>query len=313
MGGYFPKTEHIMQQMTITLGLNERNMLPTLITIKSIMDHTNHKQNISFALFSDKMNDYALNIFETLLSGYGYTYSIIKLHDILSGFIYEDIICDDLLYPLLIPQYFTSKDLVLSLGTHSFVQGDILTLLENFPADKKIGAVRCMMHGHKQYSQFYGLDHEAEHLLKLDNPRDYFSRNLLLFNRRAIAPIEGQACIQLLDEGWRARDEAILNRLFQQSCHLFPQEWNIQMELFHEPADAFHDPIAQELARSRHSIKLCQFSAPLDPESMTTLPEQTNDHVQEYRNTATAIMQDIRQLAPPVMFGSMWNKLHDIM
>lgn len=301
-----------MQQLTIALGLNEDNMLPTLVTIRSIMDHTARKQDISFTIFAGTINKYAADLFQKVLSHYGYAYSFITLHNILSGFVYEDIICDSLLYPLLIPQYFTSKDFVLSLGAHSFVRGDVMTLLNGFPADKKIGAVRCMMHGHRQYSQFYGLDHESIHVLGLNNPRDYFSRNLLLFNRKAISPVEGQACIQLLDEGWRAQDEAILNRLFQQSCHLFPQEWNMQMELFPEPDGAFHPPIAPELAQNRQKVKLCQFSTPLSPETTGTAFEQTNDHVQAYKETAASIMYEIRRLASCTLFGSMWDTLRDL-
>lgn len=298
-----------MKQLTIALGLNEENMLPTLITIRSVMDHTARKQDISFTIFSDNISRYAVDLFRKILSSYGYTYSLADLHTVLSGSPYEDTLREGLLHPLLIPQYFTSKNFILSLGTHSLVLGDVLTLLDDFPLDRAIGAARCMMHGHRQYSQFYGLDHESEHVLGLNSPRDYFSRNLLLFNRNAMSLREKQACIQLLDEGWRARDEAILNHLFQQSCHLFPQEWNVQMELLQEPDDAFHDPISQELARSRHDVKLCQFSTPLNPDTLGATPEQTDRHVQEYRKTAATIMHDIRRQAPHVLFGSMWDTL----
>lgn len=298
-----------MPQMTIALGLNEENLLPTLITIRSVMEHTAYKEDISFTIFSDGVNRHATNLVKDILTRHGHAHSFVNLHDLLAGFAYGDIIRSSLLYPLLIPQYFTSKDFVLSLGTHSFVRGDVLTLLDGFPEDRKIGAVRCMMHGHRQYGQFYGLDHEATHVLGLDNPRDYFSRNLLLFNREAISPVEGQACIQLLDEGWRAQDEAILNHLFHRSCHLFPQEWNVQMDLLQEPDDAFHDPVAQELARGRNAMKLCQFSSPMNPEEAGTALERMDGPVQEYRKTAAAVMQDVRHQAPHAMFGSMWNTL----
>lgn len=301
-----------MPHMTIAIGLRENNLIPALVSIKSILTATRNKQALSFAIFHDGINESMTNLMKMVLSSFEVEFSLINMPRILSGFTYKDIICEYLLYPLLIPQYFTTRDFILSIGAGSLVRGDVLSLLEQFPTDKKIGAVHCMYHAHTGLDRFHNLTDTARTVLHMENTDRYFSRNLLLFNRKTISTEESQACIQLLDEAWHTKDEAILNYLFQNSLHLFPQQWNFQMPLFSEPNEAFAPSCRQTIAESRHDIKLGQFSSFLNPDDMDAALKQTNNLVREYKKTALTIMKTIQNTLGPSLFDPMWTKLEKI-
>ncbi|MCX8667716.1 hypothetical protein J3T99_08830 [Acetobacteraceae bacterium B3987] len=301
-----------MPHITIAIGLRENNLIPALVSIKSILTATRNKQALSFAIFHDGINESMTNLMKMVLSSFEVEFSLINMPRILSGFTYKDIICEYLLYPLLIPQYFTTRDFILSIGAGSLVRGDVLSLLEQFPTDKKIGAVHCMYHAHTDLDRFHNLTDTARTVLHMENTDRYFSRNLLLFNRKTISTEESQACIQLLDEAWHTKDEAILNYLFQNSLHLFPQQWNFQMPLFSEPNEAFAPSCRQAIAESRHDIKLGQFSSFLNPDDMDAALKQTNNLVREYKKTALVIMKTIQNTLGPSLFDPMWTKLEKI-
>lgn len=296
-----------MPHLTIAMGLSETNLIPVLVSIKSLLATTRNPHDLAIALFHDGIASPMANMVKHVLSSCGTAFTLIDMPRILSGFAYKDIICDEMLYPLLIPQYFTSRTFVLSLGAGALVRDDITTLLEQFPTEKKLGAVRCLYHAHKQHDAFYGLTREAEQDIGLTHPERYFSRNLLLFNRNAISTMEGQACIQLLDKGWRARDEAILNHLFQHELHLFPQSWNIPMELFTEPEDRFIPSARQAVTEGRKDVKICQFSSSLHPNRIDIGLNQTNNHAQDYKAIARTIMHDMADYAPQALCGPMWD------
>lgn len=291
-----------MPHMTVAMGLSDDNLIPALISIKSMFASTGDSRRLSLAMFHDGISHYMTELVKTLMASHGVQFSLINMPHILSGFAYRDVICDEMLYSLLIPQYFTSRDFVLSIRAGSLVRGDVLSLLEQFPADRKIGAVRCLYHAHLPHDQFYGLTRRAREETGVVDTDRYFSRNLLLFNRKAISAAEGQACIQRLDEGWHSHDEAILNHLFQHDLHLFPQAWNIPMELLAEPEDDFSPIARQALAESRNDVKICQFplSSPLD---------LTDRYAQEYVKIARSVTHDITDIAPQILCGSMWNTM----
>lgn len=298
--------------MTIAIGLRETNLIPALVSIRSILATTRNSQALSFAIFHDGINDQIISLVKIFLSSFEVDFSLINMPRILAGFTYKDIICEYLLYSLLIPQYFTSRDFILSVGAGSLVRGDVLSLLEQFPTEKKIGAVRCMSHAHTALDRFHNLTGTARTVLQIENTDRYFSRNLLLFNRKAISTEESQACIQLLDEAWHTKDEAILNYLFRNSLHLFPQQWNFQMSLFSEPDEAFTPSCRQAIAKSRHDIKLGQFSSFFNPDDMDAALKQTNDLVREYKKTALSVMHDTQNKLAPLLFDPMWTTLEKI-
>ncbi|WP_081562797.1 glycosyltransferase [Parasaccharibacter apium] len=287
--------------LTVATGLDENNLIPALVTIQSTISNAQDKSRLSFALFHTGLDDHVKQLVKGLLNSYGVAFSLINMPGILSGFTYKDTICTHRLYPLLIPQYFTSRNFVLSIGAGSLIRGDILSLLSDFPTGAKIGAVRCMYHA--LMDQPDSGPGRSEH---------HFSRNLLLFNRQAISPEEGQACIQLLDEEWPGRDETILNYLFRHALHLFPQSWNLQMPLFQQPDEAFIPSIRTAITSARNNMNLGQFASHLDPDDMTAALEQTNIHARDYRKIAASLMRQIQDRMPPLLFDPIWTALQNI-
>ncbi len=301
-----------MPHMTIAIGLKENNLIPALVSIKSILETTRNNRALAFAIFHDGINEQITSLVKMFLSSFEVDFSLINMPRILAGFPYKDIICEYLLYPLLIPQYFTSRNFIMSIGAGSLVREDVLSLLEQFPTEKKIGAVRCMYHAHTDLDRFHNLTDTARTVLQIEDTDRYFSRNLLLFNRQAISAEESQACIQLLDEGWHTKDEAILNYLFCNSLHLFPQQWNFQMPLFSKPDEAFVPSCRQAIAESRHNIKLGQFSSFLAPDDMDAALKQSNDLVQEYKRMALSVIHDTQNKLAHLLFDPMWTTLEKI-
>lgn len=300
-----------MNSTPIILAFNQDFTLPALTTIYSLIQHCSDLRRIEFFIFYDALNPYVMHLIEKFIHSCGPLVTFIKCSTAFEGYnipTHDPRHPKEVFFPLLIPKYFASYDQALFLDSDLFIRDDILTMIDAMPNDKKIGAVKDTYHSHLHTSHIWGFEDYTRNTLQIRHYENYFNSGVVLFNTKNITTEEAKHCIELIKNQWQSHDESILNYLFQDSLHLFPSKWNVNIEYMHLPPEEFRQSFQSDLIEGRQNAAICHFAGPSKPWQQQ--PEYRRlTYYPEYESTWHALQKRLAPLAAEILCGSLWDSV----
>lgn len=297
-----------MEVTPLVVAFDRKFFIPGLVAIKSLVDNISDKSRIEIFVLHNNLPYFLVRLAEEVILSYDCTVTFIDLSHAFEGISCRQGVPKEIYYSLFIPQYFKSYDKAVKLDVDMLFRDDLLKIIDGLPSEKKVGAVRCVFRHYIKYGDFgnFRLFASRNGIRNVDN---YFNGGVVVFNNRLITDQERSDCISLIEKHWSSNDEMILNYVFQDSLHLYSLRWNFQIELESEPSSSFSDIIRQDLDESRSDVAVCHFMGPAKPWNNFSFTEESQVFLEEYRKVTKEVLQDIKNLAPSVLCGPMWEKM----
>lgn len=299
-----------MSAFPIVISFDKKYLIPSLITIKSILDNCSDTSMIEFFVLYKYLDPILVQLVERVVASFGSVISFIDCSSFLESknFSNSENRPLETYLPLFIPTIFKDFNRVLSIDVDVLVRDDVLKLINELPSDKKLGGVRCMIRNYRQYEDYGDFNKLSRNIFGMHNPLHYINSGMVVFNMDAITPSDAAYCIDCISKGWPFYDESILNHVFRKSLHNFAQRWNFYAEYVDENYLHFEADIQEQVKEAQEDASIFHFVAdtkPWDhPES-----ETTNKYRLEYRTLVALVKEEIRNSLPKVICGFMWSKI----
>lgn len=311
-----------MSIVPIVISINNSYVIPAITTMRSVLDSVSYRDRIKFVIFHKELEQQAMDLMTAMVSRSGGEVSFLNMKHAFSGVLDDDVKQIEMYYSLLIPQYMKNYEFVFSLDADMLVSGDILSLIPQMPANKKIGAVRCAFRNTLLPPDVRSPLQDETIKVGIQDTRNYFNAGLMLFNMKEIDYEDSVNCIRFILRDWPGHGESILNHVFHDSTYFFSFRWNFPMTFIPDKVMNFHPDIQHDIVAGRRDPKVQHFlfiSKPWHENHQGLLDinkgspgSRLTDYLEEYRKAIFAVMKEAAQLMPRLICGPTWDDMEKL-
>lgn len=300
----------VMSLFPIVISFDKKYVIPSLVTIKSILDNCSDISKVEFFVLYKCLDTTLIQLVERVVASFGSIISFIDCSSFLENknFSNNENRPLETYLPLFIPTIFKDFKKILSIDVDMLVRDDVLKIINELPSDKKLGGVRCMIRNFRKYEDYGDFNKISRNMLGIGNPLRYINSGMVVFNMEAITPSDATYCIDCINKKWPFYDESILNHVFRESLYNFSQKWNFYAEYMNENYLYFEPDIQEQVKEAQENASIFHFVADTKPWDHPE-PETTNKYRLEYRALVALVKEEIRNSLPKVICGFMWSKI----
>lgn len=303
-----------MNTVPVVISFNKKYTIPALITVHSVIRNCAAPGRLEFFALHNGLDRYVVLLCEKLVASWGGVITFVDCRNDIEG-VYNPntgIHSSETFNTLLIPSIFSGYPRTVYLDVDLLVRDDVLTLVDEMPDDRKVGAVRCLYRNYTRYGDdYHGFRTYASNVLKIRNPYDYFNSGVVVFNNRIITKEDRYKCVDLIREKWEHHDEGILNHVFQDALHLFPVKWNMDVFFMDKNMLHFTPPVSKDLLDADGEFSIVHFLGKGKPWLDSGLSVE-NRYMKEYGALWREVKGGIEQLAAETLCGSMWRAMNRV-